>query len=251
MTAMTSARHTLKKQIQLMLGIGMVEVELDPEHLDLAITLAIQRYRQRSDGSTNEDTMFMNLQEDQNVYNLPENVQEIRKIYRRGVGVTIGGGGINFDPFEAAFSNYFLLQWGQTGGLATWELFSEYKETLARVFSSEINFIWNESDHKLTLLRRPEGEETVMVTVYLAKAEDDLITGTYSGPWIRDYALAQSKFMLGEARSKITSGLPGPNGNVTLNGDALKQEGLAEMQRLEEEILQFVTSDRGMPFIIG
>lgn len=251
MTAITSARHTLKKQILLMLGDGMAEVELDQDHLELAITLAVQRYRQRSDGAVNEETMFMNLQTDQSVYNLPENVQQIRKIHRRGVGVTVGGGGINFDPFEAAFSNYFLLQWGQTGGLATWELFSEYKETLQRIFASELNFLWNAAEHKLTLLRRPEGQETVMVTVWIARAEDTIITDIYSGPWIRDYSLAQAKFMLGEARSKYTNGIPGPQGNVTMNGEALKQEGLAEMARLEDEILNFTTSSEGMPFIIG
>lgn len=249
--ATQTPRTTIKRQILRRLGSSMTDVELDPEDLDLAIDFAIDRYRQRAENSMMESMIFITLQRDETEYTLPQDVQEVRRLYRRSVGSGTSGG-TNFDPFESAFSNLYFLQAGRTGGLATWHLFSEYQETLGRIFGSEINFTWNYSDRKLTIMRKFQGSETVMVVVWVAKSEDVLLTEVYTKPWIRDYAIAQAKFMLGEARSKYTNGLPGPGGNVTLNGDQLKQDALAEMERLESELNNFTTgTSYGMPFIIG
>jgi hypothetical protein len=232
-----------------MLGDQMIELEADPEHYNLAIDLALDRYRQRSDGSVQENFFFLTMEEDITKYTLPEDIQDVQKIHRRGVGVT-GGSGINFDPFSAALNNYFLLQWGQTGGLATWELFSQYKETLGRVFTSEVAFIFNRVNHELTILRRPRGNEEVVLTVFQAKPEDAIITDPQSAPWIRDYAVAQVKFMIGEARSMF-SNVGGPSGGIIMNGEKLKEDANAEMERLEKEILNFTAGELGMPFTIG
>lgn len=245
-----SPRSSLIKQLQLMLGSQIVDLEADPEHYHLAIDLALDRYRQRSDGSSEEADLFLTLQPDQNEYTLPQEVQMVHRIYRRGVGSNTSGG-TNFDPFEAAFSNLYLLQAGRTGGLATWDFFAQYQETIGRVFGSEINFTFNSHTKKLKLVRNVRSQEDVLIRAFIEKPEHVLLTDTYTKPWIRDYSLAQMKFMIGEARSKFTSGLAGPNGNVTLNGDQLKAEAQAEMERLEAEILNFSTSGNGMPFIIG
>jgi hypothetical protein len=251
MSATTTVRNILIQQLRLLLGDQMVDVELDIDHYNLAVTIAVERLRQRSDGSLQEKDLFIQLQPDETVYTLPIDVQTVWRVHRRSIGVAVGGDGVNFDPFEASFANYYLLQGSQTGGLATWEVFSQYKETLSRIFASQINFTWNGDRHELILINRPEGQETVMVTVHAKKTEDDLILNPYTGPWVRDYALAKCKYMLGEARAKFPSGFAGPNGSVMLNGAELKQEALAEFERLETEIQTFVVSNRGMPFVIG
>ena len=250
MSAQETPRHTLKKEIQLLLGDQMVEVELDNEHLDLAIKLSIEKIRQRTTGGVEESHVFFTMQPDQNIYTLPEEVVEVEKLFRRGVGAN-STGGTNFDPFEAAFSNIYLLQAGRTGGLATWDFFAQYQETIGRVFGSEINFIWKPSSHELELVRRPTTEEDVMCKVWMKKPEGFLLTDVYTGPWIREFALAKSKAMLGEARSKFPGGLPGPGGSVLLNGEQMKADGLADMERLEMELQNFVASRDGMPFRIG
>lgn len=250
MSATITPRYTLMKQIQLLLGDQMVEVELDEEHLNLSIDMAVDRVRQRTTGGVEESHIFFTLQPDQNVYTMPDEVQEVEKLYRRGVGAN-STGGTNFDPFEAAFSNIYLLQAGRTGGLATWDFFAQYQETIGRVFGSEINFIWETSTHKLTVIRRPTAEEDVLCKVWMRKPEDIIITDVYSKSWIRDYALAKSKEMLGEARDKFPGGLPGPGGSVLLNGQQLKTEAAADLERLEIELQNFVISRDGMPFRIG
>ena len=56
--------------------------------------------------------------------------------------------------------------------------------------------------------------------------------------------------MLGEARSKFAT-ISGPQGGSTLNGDALKAEGTAEMEKLEEELKTAVAGGVGYGFTIG
>jgi len=248
--ATRSLRSKLIKELELLLGGQMVEVELDPDHYDLALDLAMDRYYQRSSGALQEDLMFITFDGNQNDYQLGEEVQEVRQIHRRSVGMGTSGG-VNFDPFESAFSNMYFMQSGRTGGLATWELFAEYQETVGRLFGSQISFIWNEPDHKLKILQKFDSPEMVMMTVFLKKSENTLLTDSYARPWLRDYALAKCKAMLGEARGKFPSGLPGPSGSIILNGDQLKQEAQIEMERLEDELLNFTASSDGYPFIIG
>jgi len=78
-----------------------------------------------------------------------------------------------------------------------------------------------------------------------------MILDPYMGPWLRSYATAKAKYMLAEARDKFPSGFPGPNGNVQLNGSSMKQEAQAEIEKLELELMNLVTSGDGYSFIIG
>ena len=123
MSAQITPKVLLKKQIELMLGSQMVDVELDVEHIDLAIALGIQKLRQQSDGSMLEKDIFLHLTRDITEYTLPEEVQEVRRLYRRGVGAYTNGG-VNFDPVDAAFYNIYLLQPNRSGGLATWDMYN-------------------------------------------------------------------------------------------------------------------------------
>jgi len=238
------------KQIELGLGAQMVDVELDVEHLNLAINIGIQKLRQQSDGSMLEKDIFLHITRDISEYTLPEEVQEVRRLYRRGVGAYTTGG-INFDPVDAAFHNIYLLQPNRAGGLATWDFYNQFLETTERVFASQYNFTWDVNSHKLTLVRRPRADEEVVVRVYARKSEDDIINDPYTGPWLRSYSTAQAKYMLGEARDKFPGGFPGPNGNVQLNGATLKQEAAEEINKLELQLLNLVTSGDGYGFVIG
>ena len=89
-----------------------------------------------------------------------------------------------------------------------------------------------------------------MVHVWNQKPEATLLNDPYTGVWIRDYATARSKMMLGEARSKFTSGLPGPGGSVTLNGEQLKAEAQQEMDRLEIELQNYTDGSSPLGFVI-
>jgi hypothetical protein len=250
MSSQITPRVLLKKQIELTLGSQMVEVELDVDHIDLAITIGIEKLRQQSDGANLEKDIFLHITRDVVEYTLPEEVQEVRRLYRRGVGAYTNGG-INFDPVDAAFYNIYLLQPNRSGGLATWDMYNQFLETTERVFASQYNFTWDVNSHILKIIRRPTADEEVAVRVYARKSEDDIINDPYTGPWLRYYSTAYSKYMLGEARDKFPSGFPGANGNVMLNGTAMKQEAQAEIEKLEKQLLNLITSADGYSFVIG
>ena len=59
--------------------------------------------------------------------------------------------------------------------------------------------------------------------------------------WIRKMTLALAKELLGIIRSKYAS-LPLPNGEVAMDGDALKSEGREEKTQLQEELKEFLES---------
>jgi hypothetical protein len=252
MSELQTQRQEIYSFAKDMLGGGMVEVELDPNHYETALTRALGRYRQRSDNSVEESYLFLTTVLDQNSYTLPNEVMEIRQIFRRSVGSRSGGGdgGTVFEPFNLAYTNTYLLASSNMGGLATYNLFSQYQEMVGRMFGSFIEFKWNSVTKVLTLLQRPRAEETLMLFAYNYRPENQLLTDYKSREWIKSYTLANCKYMLGEARSKFNT-VAGPQGGTTLNGDTLKAEAQAEMDRLDAELATQMAGGVGYHFTIG
>jgi hypothetical protein len=248
MAKQQSKRQELIEDIRTILGDGMVDVELDPKHYEQAIDLAVDKFRQKSSNSTEEAYIFLELQPDVNEYTLADEVIEVRDIFRRSVAGS--NSSIDLDPFELAYTNLYFLQGGRIGGLLTWDAFAQYQEVVRRLFGGHLNFKFVTETKKLILMRRPRAIENTLLRVYMEKPVDTLITQRYSRPWIRDYALAQSKMMLGEARSKFAS-LPGAQGNVSMNGDTLKAEAQASIEKLERDIETYGTGEDPLTFVIG
>ena len=252
MTELATLRQEVYDYIHNMLGGGMVDVELDPVHYETALDKALSRYRQRNENSTEESYFFMPTIVDQNTYTLPKEILEVRRIFRRSIGSRTGGGdgGSIFEPFNLAYTNTYLLASSNLGGLATYDFFSQYQELVGRMFGSFIEFNWNSSTHKLTILQRPRAEETLLLECYNYRPDEQLLNDYMAKSWIRDYALAISKMMLGEARSKFAT-IAGPQGGGQLNGDTLKNEASAELEKLEQEVATAVPGGTGYSFIIG
>ena len=154
------------------------------------------------------------------------------------------------DPFELAYTNVYLLQTGRIGGLATYDMFAGYQELVARMFGGFINFKFDQPTRRLQIFRRQRSKEVVLIEQYNHRPSFILLSDIYAKPWIREYTLAISKFTLGEARSKFQT-IAGPQGGSGLNGDALKNEGLNEMQKLEQEIGNYAEGGTPLSFTIG
>jgi len=250
--ALSTQKQDVFDYVNAMLGGGMVDVELDPIHYETALEKALGKFRQRSDNSVEESYLFMPTIIDQNEYTLPQEVTEVRKLFRRSISSRSGGGdgGTLFEPFNMAYTNTYLLSSSNMGGLATYDMFSQYQELVGRMFGSFIEFNWNTTTKKLTLLQRPRAEETLLLYVYNHRPDSELLNDYLGKQWIKDYTLASCKYMLGEARSKFAT-IAGPQGGSTLNGDALKAEAQAEMEKLEEELKLNVAGGVGYGFTIG
>jgi len=183
---------------------------------------------------------------------LPNEVIEVRKIFRRSIGSRTGGGdgGTLFEPFNMAYTNSYLLASTNMGGLATYNAFAQYQELVGRMFGSFIEFKWNNTTKELTLLQRPRAEEELLLYAYNFRPDSELLNDYLANKWIKNYTLSISKYMLGEARSKFAT-IAGPQGGSTLNGDALKAEATAEMDKLEEDLKMNVAGGVGYGFTIG
>ena len=252
MTTLTQQKQEVYDYVNASLGGGMVDVELDPVHYETALKTALTRFRQRSDNSVEESYMFLPTVIDQNKYILPNEVIEVRKLFRRSIGSRTGGGdgGTLFEPFNLAYTNTYLLASSNMGGLATYNMFAGYQELVGRMFGSFIEFKWNTATKKLTLLQRPRAEEEILLYCYNYRPDFELLDDYLAVQWIKDYTLAKCKYMLGEARSKFAT-IAGPQGGTSLNGDALKAEAQSEMEKLEAEVMTQVGGGVGYGFTIG
>jgi len=243
-------REKVFSYTRLMLGEGMVDVELDPEHFDNALTRAIEVFRTRSSAAVEESFAFLATQTDVQIYTLPEEVQTVMKIWRRSIG-DVGNAGSQFDPFYSGFLNSYMLNAGQSGGLLTFELFSGYSQMVSRMFGGEIGFNFNSVTKKLTLIRQPRGTgERLLLQIYNLKPEVQLLSDFKSLTFIKEYVLALSKKALGEAREKYGT-IIGPGGGVSLNGQSLKAEGQAMIDKLHEEITLYKFGEIPLGIIFG
>jgi len=245
------AKQEIFEYVKTRLGDGMIEVELDPKHIENAFVTAIDKFRQRSSNSVEESYGFLELQENQTEYQLPAEVISIKQIYRRTVGGASGSeGGSQFDPFELAYTNVYLLQTGRIGGLATYDMFAGYQELVARMFGGFINFKYDQPTRRLKIFRRQRSRETVLIEQYNHRPDFILLQDVYAKPWVREYTYAIAKYTLGEARSKFTT-IAGPQGGGQLNGDSLKAEAQQEIQALEQQIGNYQEGGTPLSLVIG
>lgn len=246
-------RNKVFDYVKTMLGDGMVEVELDPKHYEIALDRAISRFRQRSSNSVEESYLFLQLTQDVNEYRLPDEIIEVQKIFRRSVGSRsgLGAGGTLFEPFNLAYTNTYLLSGTMMGGLATYELFAGYQKLVGKMFGSFIEFNWNPTNHILTIMQRPFAQgEQILLQTHNYRPDYVLLQDIYAKQWLYDYTLAVAKMMLGEARSKFGS-IAGPGSPIQLNGTALLSAGKEELAALDKELENLVPGGTGYTFVIG
>ena len=244
-------KQNLIQYCQLTLGDQIVDLELDPAHYEAAYQRTIGTYRQRANAAYEEAYIFMELIRDQNIYTLPQEVASVRQVFRRTFGDSTGPFASNFDPFSQASLNVYLMNFNVSGGLATYDFYSQYVELAAKMFGGFMNYTWNPVTKKLQLIRDPKGTgENVLLWAYQLKPEIQLLSDYQIGQWIRDYMVASCKMIIGEAREKFGT-IAGPQGGGTLNGAAMKAEAQTQMDALLEQLKMYVDGSQPLTWVIG
>ena len=247
-------RAEITDYIRMRLADGIVDVELEKEHYEMSIKQALIKYRQRSSNAVEESYAFLQLLPETQEYILPAEIMEVRQVFRRGIGSTSGTTASQFEPFASGYLNTYMLVAGRVGGLANYELFTQYQELAMKMFGGFLNYSWNKTTKKLVIMRKMpytgvgqhsvDDAETCLLWCYNYKPDSMLLNDYMAFPWIQEYAYSFAKRVLGEARSKFAS-IAGPQGGTQLNGAALIAEAKEEMTALEEELKRF--QDGGMP----
>jgi hypothetical protein len=254
-----SMRASIVDYIRMRLGDGIVDVELDKEHYEMAINQALIKYRQRAQNSVEESYAHLQLLPETQEYILPREVQTVRAIYRRGIGSVTGTTASQFEPFASGYLNTYMLVAGRVGGLTNYELFVDYQKLAMKMFGGFMNFTFNPVTKKLTVVRKMpyqganppvEQQESVLLWMYNQKPDQMIFNDTYAFPWLQEYAYSFAKRILGEARSKFSQ-IAGPQGGASLNGEALKQEAQAEMEQLESELIRYIDGSQPLTWVTG
>ena len=118
------------------------------------------------------------------------------------------------------------------------------------MFGGEINFTYNKTSKMLNIMQRPRAGEEVLVWMYNYRPDFNLLDDMYAGQWIKDYALASAKVILGEAREKFGT-IASPQGGTQLNGTTLKTEGKAEMEILEQDLINYKEGGTPLTWVTG
>jgi hypothetical protein len=250
-STLQTLKQTLIDYVQLQLGSQIVDIELDDEHYEAAYQKTIGTYRQRAQNAYEESYTFMELVKDVNIYTLPQETITVRQIFRRTFGDSTGPFASNFDPFSQASINVYLMNFNVSGGLATYDFYAGYVELAARMFGGYMNYTWNPVTKKLQLIRDPKGTgENVLLWTYNLKPEVNLLQDFQISQWIRDYMVANCKYIIGEAREKFGT-IAGPQGGGTLNGTAMKGEAQVQMDAQIEQLKNYIDGSQPITFVIG
>ena len=259
LVSLNKKRAEITDYIRMRLGDGIVDVELDKEHYEMAINQALVKYRQRASNSQEESYAFLKLYPETQEIILPDIVMDVRAAYRRGIGSVSGTTASQFEPFASGYLNTYMLVAGRVGGLLNYELFVDYQKLAMRMFGGYLNFTFNKTTKKLTLIRKipyvganadPNGFEDVLLHLYNYKPDSMLLNDYQAFPWIQEYAYSFAKRIIGEAREKFAS-IAGPQGGTQLNGASLKAEAATEMAALEQELKDYVDGSHPLTWVIG
>ena len=243
-------REKLIREVHVMMGGSIQEVELDPDTYNLCLDISLDRYRQRSTNAVEERLAYLDLQRGQQIYYLPNEVIEVQNVYRRGVASTQGGGAY-FEPFAASFASQFVMcGTGDAGNLTTFECFAEFQNLVGTMFGQYIMFFWHPTTHRLELQRDIKDQETVLLHIHNYRPEELLLEDPYARPWLRSRTIAEAMVLLGGVRGKYGS-FAGPQGGITMNGAALVQQGNAMIEKLDKELTDGTDSYMGYSFVHG
>jgi hypothetical protein len=249
--SLDTLKQNIFEYVRLQLGAQIVDLELDAEHFESAYQRTIGVYRQRAQNAYEESYTFLELVKDVNIYTMPQEVVTVRQIFRRTFGDSTGPFASNFDPFSQASMNVYLMNFNVAGGLATYDFYSQYVELAGRMFGAYMNYTFNPVSKKLQLIRDPKGTgESVLMWTYNLKPEFNLLSDFQIVQWIRDYMVANCKMIIGEAREKFAT-IAGPQAGSSLNGTAMKTEAQISMDKLVEELKNYIDGSQPLSWVIG
>lgn len=220
------------------LGGNLVDVELCEKDFLVAFKKAKRTFQQKGHNSYRREFLVLDVNKNTTVYNLPENVDTVVKIIKTSTGF------FNMeDAFAmAAYNDMFTDVYGSGCGsrrdgfdFLTYEFTLDRINMLQRMAAYETQFHHDIFRHTLTLLKKPDINGKWLVECYTNLSDDEYA----KIDWIIRWATAECKHMLGMAYRKFSS-LPGPTGDMSLDGASYIQEAAQEKEQLLEDIANFV-----------
>ena len=245
----------IKDYVLAMLGAPVTQIELDDQQLDIAVDEALAIFEEYAPREYFEWFVF-NTNPGQSVYKLPPEVGYVREVRYKETGTNaftasdLGGaipveyaypGGSAASGGAGGMVNPIAPVWGHMG---EWVLYKQYEQMYSRLSSNTGGWEWLGDYQHIKIYPSPYRVHKVAVH-YIQKHKD----WNRVSHAMKEGALCFAKIMLGRIRGKIKN-LPGPNGGIQLDGDALVQEGHEQKKEWETRLLNRF-SDSQLPISWG
>jgi hypothetical protein len=236
-----NVRQQLHDYILLKLGAPVIELELDEQQLDLAISEALDIWEQYAPYDFYQYYTFV-TNPGQSVYKMPPYVGHIRNVFYKQMAefafqASDLGGAIPVEYFYPGGA-YSSIQGGMIdpvqpiwGRMGEWALYKQYEQMYTKISSGIGGWEYVGGQDTIKLYPIP-CKTSHCIVYYLQKCKD----WQHNYQSIREGALASAMMMVGEIRSKFTN-IPGPQGGTQLNGQDIMQRGKDMWDKWEERLI--------------
>lgn len=217
-----------------MLGYPQVKVELTEEDITDCINMAIDKYLYYL--TPDIDYYYISVDPNSQEYKLPSWLPKssiIEVIYQPSSDI--------FSQLSGSGESFFLTYYMQGSGgtfLSDFYVAIQYKETMERTLGIAPSYeflsriVNGQIEEYIRIYPRPSIGMKIGIKYNRMISEIE----TDSALWIRKYALTWAKEKLGRVRSKYSS-VPGPTGEMQLDGSTLLSEVSTEREALLAEII--------------
>lgn len=227
-------RSQIKKYVMGMMGSPVTKVEITEAQCDLAIDNALALFCEWVSDTTS--TTYFQTIPNQNTYKLSDlapgylAVQEV--IYSSSATHNLLLGGFltdfAFGGGQSSYAGGYGMGGGSSGlGFSVSEFYvmSMYKDMVLRQLG--LAGTWQTYGNTLVLNQTPV-VANVAAIIYTKYPE---IGDIRRLSWLKEYALADVQIMVGRSRSKYST-IPGPRGEITMDGASLISEGTESKKNL-------------------
>jgi uncharacterized protein YdhG (YjbR/CyaY superfamily) len=213
------------------LGHPVVRVELTPFQVKTAIDEAVQRMSYHAPMWTKQYAVF-ETEIGENIYELPQYIADnlTYVIYKKTLlSIQAQAGTLEFDYFIKYFQDAHLFSDFSVGEFYILQM---HLEMVRKILSQEGS--WDVMNGRFLQVTPTPVVKDYCILEYRA-LDSNTIHYAYKS-WIKRFALACSKEILGQIRGKYKT-LPGPGGGAQLNGEMLIQQATQEKEALIQELL--------------
>ncbi len=219
-------RERIKQHVMFEFGHGVVTVEVLEPWIDQAIDLAIQEFSRFAPNA--DEWVVFNTTAGVNKYRVDENYLFVRRVVYQPQLNVYG----YYNMFSAFGAWGPWMQWFRNMSLTDYAITDMYISQTRRTLG--LQGTWNFDHPYLYLYPTPPSSVPVFVKVTKLLDYENGSRDIREESWVRDYATAIMKIRLGRVRSKYAS-LPGPRGDISMDGSSLISEGREDLERLRND----------------
>ena len=221
----------LKTVILHELGGGNLNVELDDIDIEICISDAL--FLLSTWSNTRWKDYQFDIVEGQANYDLPTDLLYITSVYFAPMIDTESGAIYNIN--RRLMRDLFVkvsYSWGANFGVSTLAMYQTYFNERGKIVGSKTE--WWRNGSQIVLSPTPKFAQSCVVRYTYVRDVSE--TTPLELKWVKDYALAKAKYILGLKRRKYGNKTLVGGDTFDLDGDKLVDESKADIERLQEDL---------------